>query len=139
MSAKNFLDTNILIYAWNHQVPEKQRVAGDLLKEGRAMISWQVIQEFCNVALIKFEPAMPVSDLEHYVVGYLEPLCAVCPTRALWSRALGLHTRTQYGYYDALIVAAALTSGSGILYSEDLQHGRNIQGMEIRNPFLVSA
>jgi predicted nucleic acid-binding protein len=136
MKGSIFLDTNILIYSWNSTSPEKQSRANKILANGHTVISWQVIQEFCNVATRKFKPAMPVSDLERYVLTYLEPMCVVLPSRRIWSKTLWVHAQTQYAFYDSLIVASAILAGSDVLFSEDLQHGRRLEGLEIRNPFL---
>ena len=136
MSDKVFVDTNILVYCWNDDQPEKQNRAEDLLSSGQAVLSWQVIQEFCNVARNKFQPAIPIPVLDQYVTGFLDPICAVYPSRGLWSQALQIHASTQYAFYDALIVASAIASGACILFSEDLQHGRHVDRLEIRNPFL---
>jgi predicted nucleic acid-binding protein len=54
----------------------------------------------------------------------------------LYQRALDLQTRYRYAFYDSLIVAAALTAGCSRLYTEDMQHGQQIEGLRIENPFL---
>lgn len=42
----------------------------------------------------------------------------------------------QISFWDALIIQAALAGGAKRLYTEDLQHGRTIEGMYIENPFV---
>jgi len=54
---------------------------------------------------------------------------------ALYQRALELAQRWQYGFYDSLIIASALAAECDVLYSEDLQHGQQIQSLTIVNPF----
>jgi predicted nucleic acid-binding protein len=54
----------------------------------------------------------------------------------LYQRALDIQARYRYGFYDALIIAAALEAGCIRLYSEDLQHGQRIERLTIENPFL---
>jgi predicted nucleic acid-binding protein len=57
----------------------------------------------------------------------------------LFLEALRLRTSNQLGWYDALIVAAAIQGGCEILYSEDLQHGRRFGDLMIQNPFLLAS
>lgn len=139
MSVDYFLDTNILVYSFDDRAPIKRDIARKLIAQalrlGCGVISWQVVQEFLNVALHKWEVPMTVSEANEYLSGTLEPLCVVFPSPNLWRTALSLQAQSQYRFYDSLIVASALQSGSGILYSEDLQEGRRIGNVEIRNPF----
>ena len=65
----------------------------------------------------------------------MTPLRRVNPTRALYQRGLDLQTRYRFDFYDSLIVAAALEAGCKTLYSEILQHGQQIDGVTITNPF----
>ncbi len=60
----------------------------------------------------------------------------VMPSPALYQRGLDLQARYDFSFYDALIVAAALESGSTRLYTEDLQHGQKIEGLLVENPFV---
>jgi predicted nucleic acid-binding protein len=64
------------------------------------------------------------------------PLWRISPSQALYDRALDLQARYRYGFYDSLVIAAALDAGCTQLYSEDLQDGQRIEGLTITNPFL---
>ena len=57
------------------------------------------------------------------------------PTPELYRSGLQVQARYGFSFYDSLIVAAALEAGCATLYSEDMQHGQQIQGLTIRNPF----
>lgn len=57
------------------------------------------------------------------------------PTVDLYTRALDLHKRYRYSFYDSLILAAALEAGCVRLYSEDFQDGQQIEGLTLENPF----
>jgi len=105
------------------------------LRQGSGVVSWQVVQEFLNVALHKWEKPMVAEDANEYLNGTLVPLCAVFPSSTLWRSALSLQIQSQYRFYDCLIVASALQCGAKILYSEDLQAGRQFGDMQIHNPF----
>lgn len=139
MNDKVFWDTNVLVYAFDSSSPEKRDKSRALLGEGirnsTLSLSWQVIQEFANVALHKFEQPMPVEELRELIDTVLFPHCDIYPSRSLYDRALNVHVQTQYRFYDSLIVAGALEAGVATLYSEDLQGGRHIESVRIVNPF----
>ena len=139
MNADYFLDTNVLVYSFDNNAPARRDTARKLiaaaLRRGNGFVSWQVVQEFLNVAMHKWEKPMSVGDANEYLGGTLEPLCAVFPSSTLWRSALSIQAQSQYHFYDSLIVASALQCGAKILYSEDLQTGRRFGDLEIRNPF----
>jgi predicted nucleic acid-binding protein len=140
MSAESFLDTNILVYSFDSGNPQKRDCAKKLIAGGLAgnsCISFQVVQEFCNAALRKFEPVMEGSALREYQDRVLFPLCMVWPDEQLYREAVLVRTDTGYSWYDSLIVASALRAKVLALFSEDLQHGRNYRGLRIINPFLA--
>lgn len=140
MNVKFFLDTNVIVYAFGPSFPEKAKIAQRLVAEGAAdkhtIISYQVVQEFINVALRGFRQAIVRSDLESFVLTALFPMMAISSSPALLIAALRLQGENQLSWYDALIVAAAIQGGCKILYSEDLQHGRRFGDLVVENPFL---
>lgn len=134
-----FLDTNIFVYSFDHTVPEKQGLAqqliGDALQSQRGVVSSQVVQEFLNVALRKFAHPMTVPEARDYLDVVMMPICQHYPTFAFYRQALLVHEETGYSLYDSLILTAAVESKCKTLFSEDMQHGRKIRGLEIVNPF----
>jgi len=140
MSARFFLDTNIFVYSFDSRSPAKQKVAQDLIDKALSsqtgFISWQVVQEFLNVSLRKFEKPISLLEGRSYLDQVLGPLCEVFPTVKLYDRALELKDETGFGFYDALIIVSASEAGCKILYTEDLQNGRRVAGLTIRNPFV---
>ncbi len=140
MNVKSFLDTNVIVYAFDQSSPEKAKIAQRLVTDGatdkEAIISYQVVQEFINVALRGFRLAIARSDLESFVLKALFPMMAISSSPALVIEALRLQGENQLAWYDALIVSAALQGGCKLLYSEDLQHGRRFGDLVIQNPFL---
>jgi predicted nucleic acid-binding protein len=139
MSDRFFLDTNILVYSFDTREPDKQGKAQDLIRaalEGAGMISWQVIQEFADAALHKFEKPMGRNALREYLDQVLLPLCTVWPEDSLYHEALEFGLQTGYRWYDSLILVSAIRGNAEILYSEDLQHDRIFRGMQICNPFI---
>ena len=138
MSAEHFLDTNVLVYSVDGGVPEKQQQARRLIAEsltsGNGCISYQVVQETVNVLIGKI--GMPIDMVRPFVDEVLIPLWQVHPTGSLYYSAMSLHGRYGFSFYDSLIVAAAIEAGCTRLYSEDMQHGQQIQRLTILNPFV---
>jgi predicted nucleic acid-binding protein len=138
-AGKFFLDTNIFVYTFEDRPGAKRDRARQLVAQALetrlGIISYQVVQEFLNVATRKFAKPMSVSDAQLYLARILAPLCEVFPDAALYSQALSISGEVGIGFYDALIVSSAISASAAILWSEDLQHGRRIRSLEIRNPF----
>ena len=139
MPAEFFLDTNVLVYTFDASAPAKRTRARELVRRAveteDGVISWQVAQEFLNVALHRFERPFTPREAAEYVDEVLAPLCRVLPSPALLRDALAIHTEAGYRFYDSLIVAGALASGARTLYTEDLQAGRELRGLRIEDPF----
>ena len=140
MSDRFFLDTNIFVYSFDQSAPAKARRAAQLIREAlttqKGVISYQVVQEFFNVAMKRFSKPMPAADAGQYLVAVFRPLLAVHSSQALYAEALFLHAQSGLSWYDSLIVSAAILARCEILYSEDLQHGQRFRSLEVRNPFL---
>ena len=139
MNGKFFLDTNIFVYSLDRHSPAKQKVATRLIREalasGKGIISYQVVQEFFNVALRGFADVMSAAEAEQYLGTIFRPMLGVQSSPALMGEALRLHERYRFAWYDSLILAAALESRCGVLYSEDLRHGQMVGDLRIANPF----
>ena len=134
-----FIDTNIFVYTFDDRFPSKKSRALALIQEalesGRGMISYQVVQEFLNVAGKKFKIPLSVLDRRLYLEKVLNPLCEVFPSTEFYQRGIDISDRYGYSFYDSLIITAALNSKCTILYSEDMQTGQNIERLTIVNPF----
>lgn len=140
MSDRFFLDTNLFVYTFDDTAPTKTKKATQLIRRaadtGEGIISYQVVQEFFNVAFRRFAQPMSASEAEQYLITVLRPLLAVHSSPALYFAALRIAERHRIPWYDSLIVAAALEGQCEKLYSEDFQHGRKIEGLHIENPFV---
>ncbi|HEX5283566.1 MAG TPA: PIN domain-containing protein [Bryocella sp.] len=140
MSGRCFLDTNVFAYCFDPRDLRKRTRANELVRTGlekrSAVISYQVVQEFINVALRRFEPRMTLAEIRQYATGVLRPLLAVNSSMALTHRALDIAERYRFSWYDSSHVAAAAQAQCEVFYSEDLQHGQRIEGLQIVNPFL---
>lgn len=84
----------------------------------------------------KLPSPMSAENAQRFLEQILMPLWQIMPSPALYRRGLELQLRYGFSFYDALIVAAALESGCTRLYTEDLQHGQEIDGLVIENPFI---
>jgi predicted nucleic acid-binding protein len=139
MSVKYFLDTNIFVYAVRPVSSHKTQVATQLISDGldhgTAIVSYQVVQEFFNIAFRKFARPMSSFEAEEFFNTVFRPLQMVHSSPALFVSALQLYGKLKLSWYDSLIVAAALQAECSILYSEDMQDGRTIQNLKIENPF----
>jgi predicted nucleic acid-binding protein len=139
MPAERFLDTNILLYGYDLDAPEKRRVAQSLLEQawlrpGCTAISVQVLQEF-HVNFVRRghsadNAALLLADFCRWPV--------VDNTLAIFQRGLALQARWKVSLWDAMILAAAQASGARELLSEDLSHGQDYDGLRVINPFLAS-
>lgn len=134
MSAKVFIDTNIVIYSLG-QNSTKATQAAPLFAQ-HPTISTQVLSETANVALKKL--AMPLSETSK-LLEMLEATCKVeIVTPATMQRALDIAGRYRFSWFDSLIVASALDAGCDTLYTEDLQRGQVIEGkLTVTNPFTI--
>ncbi|SRR6266568_2704329 len=139
MSDRFFLDTNIFAYVFDLGAPLKARRSDALIRKGigtgNGIVSYQVVQEFFNVAFKKFLKPMSAKEAHAYFASVFRPLLGVMFSPALLLRGLGIREKHAIPWYDALIVAAAIESGCKTLYTEDLQDGREIDGVKIQNPF----
>lgn len=135
MSRLAFVDTNVLLYSVDPSTPAKRETASALLQRRDLALSVQVLQEFYSnavkpgkawvmdwtdaAALVRQWRRFPVQEL----------------TLALFDNAVELHHRHRYSYWDSAIIAAARALGCDTLYSEDMDHGRILDGMRIVDPF----
>ena len=134
MSAKRFIDTNILIYAFSEDEP-RASIAEAILAAGGS-ISVQVLNEFVHVSRRKLNLDWPEIEERLAVVKALTT--EVVPISvALHEKAVELARDHGFSFYDALIVAAALGAGCSHLITEDMQHARTFGSLQIENPFLT--
>lgn len=136
MTGRSFLDTNVLVYAFDDADPRKQNIARSILAGPEPLvISAQVVGEFYVVVTRKLANALSHDQAKAAVEKMLLfPVVAIDGQLAREAVATG--QTEQLSYWDALIVEAALTSGCDRLLSEDLSHGRNVRSIRIENPFV---
>lgn len=136
MSERVFIDTNVLFYARDDRFPEKQVAATTWLTEvferGLAVVSPQIIGEFCNAALKR--RSMAEAELRH-AMTLLEPWSRGHIDLELVEMAWGLRQHTRFEWWDCMVLAAAIAADCRILLSEGMSHQRTIEGVTIIDPF----
>lgn len=144
MSDRVFLDTNVFVYLYDADAPQKQAAARSLLERAAErsdldlVISTQVLQEFYVTVTRKFAKTMSDRDVL-LAMQSLRALPTVQVEVTMIFEAIGLGRRFQLSFWDALIVRAALTAGCSRVLTEDLQHKLRIGDLVIENPFLETA
>ena len=140
MNDRVFIDSNIVVYMFPKTDPTKQLRARELIKgyskKNSAVISFQVIQEFINVAIRKYNDFVEEINLFEFVETILYPMWKINPSREFYNKTYEIKLIWKFSFYDILIVAAATEAECSIIYSEDLQHVQKIYTTEIVNPFL---
>ena len=131
-----FVDTNVLLYASGvDDDAAKRDRARRILDTEACVFSVQVFNEFVNQVT---QPRRPRRMSVEEAVGIalsLRRFPVIALDMLLFERAAEIRVRTQYNWWDSLIVAAAIIGGCDTLVTEDLQHGRIVDGVRIENPF----
>jgi predicted nucleic acid-binding protein len=131
-----FVDTNILIYAFDTSAGDKRRIAVELLTrlwaDRQGWISLQVLQEFYVSATKKLVLPAEQARLQ---VSRLGLWSVHRPTVEDVLAAMDLHQRHSVSFWDALILRSAQAAQCAILWTEDLSSGQRWGKLEVRNPF----
>jgi predicted nucleic acid-binding protein len=137
MPAPDFLDTNVLLYAYDPSDRKKQAIAIDLLRQalaGQMLISTQVLAEFSSALLHKISPSAPPKQLR-VILDALSPIRTILPDTDMVRRAVEAHAEYGIHFYDGMIVAAAERGACQRIWSEDFNSGQLYFGIVVENPF----
>jgi predicted nucleic acid-binding protein len=140
MTATVFIDTNVLLYAASHAAAdqEKRLIARRIVAEPEIGFSAQVLQEFYAAAVTK--ERLKMSHEEAVVVLHSLAAFPVWPiSRELVLQAIDVKRRFGISYWDAAVITAAKQMGCRTVYSEDLSHGQDYDGVRVVNPFLADS
>lgn len=139
MTGRAFLDTNILVYLFDGNTPDKQRLAAHLVatldaEQAVRVVSTQVLQETYSAVTRKLgvKPSVALEALQ--LMGNAGFQVQVIDAPLIW-RGARRSVEDRISFWDALIVESALAAQCTRLYSEDLQAGRKFDGLEVVNPF----
>lgn len=136
MSVRSFFDTNVLVYADDKTSPAKQRRAIELVAQHRrgrsGVVSLQVLQEYFVTVTRKLglDPRIARRKVE-----LLAEFDVVAPDVSDILAAIDLHRLHQISFWDAMVVRAAGQAGCAVLFSEDMQASREVDGVRVVNPF----
>jgi predicted nucleic acid-binding protein len=136
MTGKYFLDTNFLVYCFSKDEPEKRQKCLSLLEKGKGqaafVVSTQVLNEFAAVMIGKYQqPPLEIKAI-------IQDLClfeVVTIDASLIQDAIDIHLLHQLSFWDSLIISGARTAHCQVILTEDLNHGAEIAGVRIQNPF----
>lgn len=137
MIVRSFIDTNILVYTDDHDAAEKRMRALDIIKEARrsqhGVVSTQVLQEYFVSTTRKLGVAVSVARRKVELFARLQVVTIQISTILA---AIDLQRLHNFSFWDALVVHSAKAAGCSILLTEDMQHGQDVEGLKIINPFL---
>jgi predicted nucleic acid-binding protein len=135
--SRTFLDTNVLVYAEDSSNPVKQKKAVELILEHRrrrtGVVSLQVLQEFFVTVTKKLKLDVGIA---RYKVEFHSRFDVAEPAVNDLLAAIDMHRFHGFSFWDALVLRMAKQAGCRVLLSEDMQHGQEIDGVKIVNPFL---
>jgi predicted nucleic acid-binding protein len=139
MTARTFVDSNILIYAHDLGAGVRHQYSADYLNRlwqyNTGRLSTQVLQEFYVNVTRKIRIPLPKSTARGVVLAYARWVQSlITPARVI--RASEISEIWQISFWDGLILAAAEEAGASELLSEDLNHGQLVAGIRIVNPFV---
>ncbi|MBF0353210.1 MAG: PIN domain-containing protein [SAR324 cluster bacterium] len=136
MNGKAFFDTNIILYLYSEDEPEKQRASIKIATTYLfPTISTQVINELTNILFRKMQVKWDI--IEEVITEVEQAFTIEVVTISVIRMACNIAKRYQYSYYDSVIIASALSCGCTLLISEDMQHGQIIENqLRIMNPFI---
>lgn len=136
MTDKIFVDTNVLVYAFDRDEPAKRKTSLAILAGDDVLVlSTQVLQEFYVTVTRKLKRPLPAAAAAD-AVRELARLEVLNVDTATILEAIDTSTTHTLSFWDALVVCTASAGGCVRLLSEDMQHGREIGGLRIVNPYV---
>ncbi len=134
-----FVDTNILVYAYDSTAGDKHETAkkelAALWDSGQGLISTQVLQEL-YVTLTRKVPKPVSPDLARPIIQDFLQWKVIINDGASILEAIEIQQKHGLSFWDALVVQAAVRGGADILLTEDFEHGRAFDRLTVRNPFI---
>ncbi len=137
----NATDTNVLAYTFDPADPVKQARASQLVfdlvsKSPKSVLLWQVAVEFLAfLRKAERQGRLTGEEVKARFQEALQLFALKIPTTQILERAFTLHERYSLSHWDSLLIAACQEAGVTCLYSEDMQHGADYDGVKIINPF----
>jgi len=133
---REFVDTNILVYAQDSSAGQKYTRSSELLHrlvaEGSGALSTQVLIEYYSTAIrkLKVTSGEAAESMEVFAGWTVHQ-----PNHSFVMRAIKLHQRHKTSWWDALILTSALDLDCSVLWTEDLSHNQRFGSLTVKNPF----
>jgi predicted nucleic acid-binding protein len=138
-AAREFVDANVLVYAFDPSAESKQIIASQLLerlsKNGNGCLSVQILQEFFVTITRKVSIPPAIDQASDYVRDF-STWKVFAPTAQDVSTAIAIHKQAKISFWDAMVVHAASELGCDLLWSEDLTTDQILRKVRVCNPFL---
>lgn len=133
-----FVDTNVLIYAHDTSAGIKhdkaQRIITELWESGQGLLSTQILQEFFVSVTAKIPKPLNIDRAKEIVEYFLRWNIVINDGESML-KAIDIHKRYHYSFWDSLVIQAAIKGNATLLLSEDLTEGQIIHEVRIKNPF----
>ena len=137
-AGRQFIDANVLVYAFDTSAGAKkvaaERLLAELWETGMGRLSVQVLQEFFVTVTRKVAHPLSVAEATERLREF-STWRVFAPTADDVLAAVALHTKARLPFWDAMVVHAAAESGCDVLWTEDLTDGQVLRGVRILNPF----
>ncbi|HEX8522640.1 MAG TPA: PIN domain-containing protein [Tepidisphaeraceae bacterium] len=139
----NAVDTNVLLYAIDHNEPIKQLKAQQLLQQLHAsaegsILLWQVLGELAQqLRRWRDQKKLTPEEFAQHVHAFRNIFPLILPTADVFDQAISLSERFSLSHWDSMLLGACHVAGVTKLYTEDIGAPRNIDGIELINPFAV--
>ena len=125
MSGNVFIDSNIFIYIYSKTDPTKSELCKNYVIENDCYTSTQALNELSNVCIKKWN--IDRQAIEN-AIDEIFSACKVCSIyEETIKKALCLHEKYRYSYYDSLMLASAIENGCEKIFTEDMQNGQLIE------------
>jgi predicted nucleic acid-binding protein len=132
------LDSNILVYSLDRDAGERHRVALDLVERAAdldCVLTLQALAEF--FAVVTRKAGMPVADAAAQITDWQMVFEVRAAAAQTLSRAIAAVSDHRLAFWDAMLWACAKEAGCKVIFSEDFQHGRTLEGVRFLNPFIA--
>ena len=137
-TAREFVDTNVLVYAFDPSAGTKRTAAERLLERlwetGTGCVSVQVLQEFFVTVTRKVARPLSIDEAAERIREFAT-WKVFAPTADDVLAAIALQKQAKLNFWDAMVIQAAAESGCDLLWTEDLKDGQVVRGLRIRDPF----
>jgi predicted nucleic acid-binding protein len=137
-ASPEFVDANVLVYAFDASAKKKQAAAKELIERlwdsGTGCLSVQVLQEFFVTVTRKVAKPLPIEDAADRIREF-SAWKVFAPSADDVLAAIAIQQQSEISFWDAMIVRAAAESQCDVLWTEDLNDGQSIRGVRVRNPF----